>query len=69
MGRKPWPAYMLNYQAYYKNPLDYNSSSSKKTSLTSKKRHFLDGIDPNFLLNEEDTKKKLNDEELKEIYR
>ena len=62
MGKKPWPAYMLNYQAYYKNPLDYKVSPKKINPI--KKRHFLDGIDPNFLLKEEDTRVVLTQEQI-----
>ena len=61
MGKKAWPAYMLNYQAYYDNPLDYKSSPKRVKQ--KKPRHFLDGIDPNFLLKEEDTKVELTEEE------
>ena len=60
------PKYMLNYQAYYDKPIDY---LSKKDRSPRKKRKptFTDGIDPKFLLTDEETAK--SEEELREIQR
>ena len=51
MGKREWPSYMLNYQSQYERPIDYYKAPSPDFR-KKKKKHFLDGIDKNFLLTE-----------------
>ena len=55
--------YMLNYKQYYKNPLDHHFKNSGKPELIKKKNQstasvpkYIEGIDPNFLLTDEESR-------------
>lgn len=51
------PKYMLNYKAYYDNPMDYLLKDKEKSPKKQRKPTFLDGIDPKFLLTKEESAK------------